>query len=78
MSSKKKKLPFTSVLQAVNAGFGIFKHTASGKFSARRSLSGILVMAATADMANKGEISINALILSFIAILPLIALSLKK
>ncbi len=56
----------------------IFKHTATGKYSARRSVSGILVIAAAADMTAKGDITTNALILSFIAVLPLITLAFNK
>ena len=35
-------------------------------------------MAAAADMTAKGDITTNALILAFIAVLPLIALSFNK
>ena len=50
----------------------------TGKFSARRSVSGVLVIAATTDIATKGDISTNALILAFIAVLPLIFLSFNR
>jgi len=73
-----KILPFKQIAEALSSGFGVFKHTATGKFSARRSVSGILVIAAAADMTAKGEITTNALILSFIAVLPLIFLSFNK
>ena len=73
-----KILPFKQIAEAVSSGFGIFKHTATGKYSARRSVSGILVIAAAADMTAKGDISTNALILSFIGVLPLIFLSFNK
>jgi len=65
-----KILPFKQIAEAVSSGFGIFKHTATGKYSARRSISGILVIAAAADM--------TALILAFIGVLPLIFLSFNK
>jgi hypothetical protein len=73
-----KILPFKDIANAISSIPGVFKHTATGKFSARRSVSGVLVIAATTDMATKGDISINALILSLIAVLPLIALSFNK
>ena len=73
-----KILPFKQIAEAVSSGFGIFKHTATGKYSARRSISGVLVIAAAADMTAKGDISTNALILSFIGVLPLIFLSFNK
>ena len=73
-----KILPFKQIAEAVSSGFGIFKHTATGKFSARRSVSGILVIAAAADITAKGDISTNALVLSFIGVLPLIFLSFNK
>jgi hypothetical protein len=73
-----KILPFKQIAEAVSSGFGIFKHTATGKYSARRSISGILVIAAAADMTAKGDISTNALILAFIGVLPLIFLSFNK
>ena len=66
------------VADAFIAISSIFKHTATGKYSARRSVSGILVIAAAADMSAKGDITNNALILAFIAVLPLIALSFNK
>ena len=73
-----KILPFKQIAEAVSSGFGIFKHTATGKYSARRSVSGILVISAAAEMTAKGDISTNALILSFIGVLPLIFLSFNK
>ena len=73
-----KILPFKQIAEAVSSGFGIFKHTATGKYSARRSISGVLVIAAAADMTAKGDISTNALILAFIGVLPLIFLSFNK
>lgn len=73
-----KILPFKQISEAISSGFGVFKHTATGKFSARRSVSGILVVAVAADIATKGEIDTNALILAFIAVLPLIFLSFNK
>ena len=73
-----KILPFKQIAEAVSSGFGIFKHTATGKYSARRSISGVLVIAAAADMTAKGDITTNALILSFIGVLPLIFLSFNK
>ena len=73
-----KILPIKEIAKALGSIPGIFKHTATGKFRARRSVSGVLVIAATADIAAKGDISVNALILSFIAVLPLIALSFNK
>ena len=73
-----KILPIKEIAKALGSIPGIFKHTATGKFSARRSVSGVLVIAATADIAAKGDISVNALILSFIAVIPLIALSFNK
>ena len=60
-----KILPFKQIAEAVSSGFGIFKHTATGKYSARRSISGVLVIAAAADMTAKGDITTNALILAF-------------
>ena len=71
-------LPIKEIAKAFSSISGIFKHTATGKYSARRSISGVLVMAAASDMTSKGDISTNALILSFIAVLPLIALSFNK
>jgi hypothetical protein len=71
-------LPIKEIAKAFTSISGIFKHTATGKFSARRSVSGVLVIAATANMTTTGDISVNALILSFIAVLPLIALSFNK
>lgn len=73
-----KILPIKEIAKALGSIPGVFKHTATGKYSARRSVSGILVMAAAADMTTKGDITTNALILSFIAVLPLIALSFNK
>jgi len=73
-----KLLPIKEIAKALGSIPGIFKHTATGKFSARRSVSGVLVIAATADIAAKGDISTNALLLSLIAVLPLIALSFNK
>ena len=73
-----KLLPIKDIVKAIGSIPGIFKHTATGKFSARRSVSGVLVIAATADIAAKGDISTNALLLSLIAVLPLIALSFNK
>lgn len=73
-----KILPIKEIAKAIGSIPGIFKHTATGKFSARRSISGVLVIAATADIAAKEDISTNALILSFIAVLPLIALSFNR
>lgn len=73
-----KILPIKEIAKALGSIPGIFKHTATGKFSARRSVSGVLVIAATSDIAAKGDISVNALILSLIAVLPLIALSFNK
>ena len=73
-----KLLPIKEIAKALGSIPGIFKHTATGKFSARRSISGVLVMAAAADMTAKGDISTNALILAFIGVLPLIALSFNK
>lgn len=73
-----KMLPIKEIAKALGSIPGVFKHTATGKYSARRSVSGILVMAAAADMTTKGDITTNALILSFIAVLPLIALSFNK
>jgi hypothetical protein len=73
-----KILPIKEIAKALGSIPGVFKHTATGKYSARRSVSGILVMAAAADMTSKGDITTNALILSFIAVLPLIALSFNK
>ena len=73
-----KILPIKEIAKAFTSISGIFKHTATGKFSARRSVSGVLVIAATANMTTTGDISTNALILSFIAVLPLIALSFNK
>ena len=73
-----KILPIKEIAKALGSIPGIFKHTATGKFSARRSVSGVLVIAATADIAAKGDISTKALILSFIAVLPLIALSFNR
>tara|TARA_R110001583_G_scaffold2534_2_gene18208 strand:- start:314 stop:547 length:234 start_codon:yes stop_codon:yes gene_type:complete len=73
-----KILPFKQIAEAVSSGFGIFKHTATGKYSARRSISGVLVIAAAADMTAKGDITTNALILAFIGVLPLIFLSFNK
>ena len=73
-----KLLPIKEIAKALGSIPGVFKHTATGKFSARRSVSGVLVMAAAADMTTKGDISTNALLLSLIAVLPLIALSFNK
>jgi len=73
-----KILPIKEIAKALGSIPGVFKHTATGKYSARRSVSGILVMAAAADMTSKGDITTNALILSFIAVLPLIALSFNR
>tara|TARA_R110000744_G_scaffold219882_1_gene338615 strand:+ start:420 stop:653 length:234 start_codon:yes stop_codon:yes gene_type:complete len=73
-----KIIPIKEIFKAFTSISGIFKHTATGKYSARRSVSGILVMAAAADMTDKGDISTNALILAFIGVLPLIALSFNK
>ena len=73
-----KILPLKEITKALGSIPGIFKHTATGKFSARRSVSGVLVIAATTDIATKGDISINALILAFIAVLPLIFLSFNR
>ena len=73
-----KIIPIKEIAKAFTSISGIFKHTATGKYSARRSVSGILVMAAAADMTDKGDISTNALILAFIGVLPLIALSFNK
>jgi len=73
-----KILPIKEIAKALGSIPGIFKHTATGKFSARRSISGVLVIAAAADMTAKGDITTNALILAFIAVLPLIALSFNK
>ncbi len=73
-----KILPIKEIAKAIGSIPGIFKHTATGKFSARRSISGVLAIAAAAEMTSKGEISTNALILSFIAVLPLIFLSFNK
>jgi hypothetical protein len=73
-----KILPIKETAKALGSIPGIFKHTATGKFSARRSISGVLVIAAAADMTAKGDITTNALILAFIAVLPLIALSFNK
>lgn len=73
-----KILPIKEIAKALGSIPGIFKHTATGKFSARRSVSGVLVIAATADIAAKGDISTNALLLSLIAVLPLIALSFNR
>ena len=73
-----KILPIKEIAKALGSIPGIFKHTATGKFSARRSVSGVLVIAATADIAANGDISTKALILSFIAVLPLLALSFNK
>jgi len=73
-----KIIPVKDIANAISSGFGVFKHTATGKFSARRSVSGVLVAAAVADITNKGDISTNALILCFIAVIPLIALSFNK
>jgi len=73
-----KMLPIKEIAKALGSIPGIFKHTATGKFSARRSISGVLVIAAAADMTAKGDITTNALILAFIAVLPLIALSFNK
>tara|TARA_R110000765_G_scaffold2205_4_gene6162 strand:- start:817 stop:1050 length:234 start_codon:yes stop_codon:yes gene_type:complete len=73
-----KILPLKEIAKALGSIPGIFKHTATGKFSARRSVSGVLVIAATTDIATKGDISINALILAFIAVLPLIFLSFNR
>ena len=73
-----KLLPIKEIVKALGSIPGVFKHTATGKFSARRSVSGVLVIAATADIAAKGDISTNALLLSLIAVLPLIALSFNK
>jgi hypothetical protein len=73
-----KILPIKEIAKAIGSIPGIFKHTATGKFSARRSVSGVLVIAATADIAAKGDISTNALLLSLIAVLPLIALSFNR
>tara|TARA_R110000744_G_scaffold39635_1_gene90130 strand:+ start:330 stop:563 length:234 start_codon:yes stop_codon:yes gene_type:complete len=73
-----KILPLKEIAKALGSIPGIFKHTATGKFSARRSVSGVLVIAATTDIATKGDISTNALILAFIAVLPLIFLSFNR
>jgi len=73
-----KILPIKEIAKAIGSIPGIFKHTATGKFSARRSVSGVLVIAATADIAAKGDISTNALLLSLIAVLTLIALSFNR
>jgi hypothetical protein len=73
-----KILPIKAIIDALGSIPGIFKHTATGKFSARRSISGVLVIAAAADMSAKGDITTNALILSLIAVLPLIALSFNR
>jgi len=73
-----KLLPIKEIVKALGSIPGVFKHTATGKFSARRSVSGVLVIAATTDIATKGDISTNALLLSLIAVLPLIALSFNK
>jgi len=71
-------VPIKEIAKAFTSISGIFKHTATGKYSARRSVSGVLVMAATANMTTTGDITTNALILSFIGVLPLIALSFNK
>ena len=73
-----KLLPIKAIAEALGSIPGIFKHTATGKFSARRSISGVLVIAAAADMTAKGDITTHALILAFIAVLPLIALSFNQ
>ena len=73
-----KLIPLKEIVKALGSIPGVFKHTATGKFCARRSVSGVLVIAATANMTTTGDISTNALILSFIAVLPLIALSFNK
>jgi hypothetical protein len=66
------------IAKAITSLPNMFKHTATGKYSARRSISGVLVIAAAADMNIKGDITTNALILAFIAVLPLIFLSFNK
>ena len=71
-------VPIKEIAKAFTSISGIFKHTATGKYSARRSVSGVLVMAATANMTTTGDITTNALILSFIGVLPLMALSFNK
>ena len=73
-----KLLPIKELVKAIGSVPSVFKHTATGKYSARRSVSGVLVIAAASDIANKGDISLNALILSFIAILPLLGLSFNQ
>ena len=68
----------SDIAKAITSIPNMFKHTATGKYSARRSISGVLVIAAAADMNIKGDITTNALILSFIAVLPLIFLSFNR
>ena len=68
----------SDIAKAITSLPNMFKHTATGKYSARRSISGVLVVAAAADMSVKGDITTNSLILAFIAVLPLIFLSFNK
>ena len=59
--------PITELLKAV---VELFKDS-KGKYSSKRTVSGVIVLAASADMTAHG-ITTNNLILSFIGVLPLL------
>tara|TARA_R100001510_G_C7645244_1_gene202632 strand:- start:1358 stop:1642 length:285 start_codon:yes stop_codon:yes gene_type:complete len=59
--------PITELIKSV---LELFKDT-KGKYSSKRTISGVLVLAASADMTNNG-ITLMNLGLSFLAILPLL------
>jgi len=61
----------TAIAKSVGKIADVFKEGARGqKWSAKRSVSGVLVTAAISDMATNGLNELNV-VLSFIAVLPL-------
>ena len=54
----------------LNTTLGLFKDT-KGKLSSKRTISGIIVMTASADIVRNG-IGLNNLILTFLGVLPVI------
>jgi hypothetical protein len=61
----------TAIAKSVGKVADVFKEGVRGqKWSAKRSVSGVLVTASVTDMATNGLTELN-IILSFIAVLPL-------
>ncbi len=58
------------ISKVLNTGLGLLKDT-KGKLSSKRTISGVIIMTASADMAIRG-ITINNLILTALGIVPVL------